>query len=392
MSRSLTYALSGLLAVMMLVIQSLPADAQAPQKDKKEKNKLKVKVQIAILLDTSGSMEGLIHQARTQLWKIVNDFQHCKKNGKRPELEVALYEYGKSSLPVTDGYLRQIVPFTKDLDLLSEKLFELKTNGGQEYCGWVIDDAVKNLEWSDRKGDLKMIFIAGNEPFSQGQVDFRESCRLSIGRGVTVNTIHCGDEAEGIRGHWAEGATLGEGSFLNIDHNDVRPTPKTPYDKRLIELSIELNTTYVPYGNRTTREYFSRRQAAQDSNAEQAAPSVAAGRATTKGSSFYDNSKYDILDAIEKKNLELSEIPKDELPEDLQMLTPEKQKEYLETKRRARVKIQEEIAKLNQQRAEHLKIKAVEEGDAGAVHFDDAVLKAVRDQAQAKSFEYEQEN
>lgn len=388
MSRSLTFALSGLLAVMMLVIQSLPAGAHAPEKGKKAKNKSKVNVQIAILLDTSGSMEGLIHQARTQLWKIVNDFQNCKKKGKRPELEVALYEYGKSSLPVTEGYLRQIVPFTKDLDLLSEKLFELKTNGGQEYCGWVIDDAVKNLEWSDRKGDLKMIFIAGNEPFSQGSVDFRDSCRLSIGRGITVNTIHCGDEAEGVRGHWSEGAALGEGSFLNIDHNDIRPTPKTPYDKRLIELSIELNTTYVPYGNREARHYFRARQAEQDGNAAEAAPSVAAGRAATKGSSFYDNSKYDILDALEKKKVKLSDIPKDELPEALQKLTPEKQEAYLARKRDERVKLQKEIAKLNQQRTQHLKASA--EGDPTVVHFEDAVLKAVREQARAKSFEYQE--
>ena len=167
-------------------------------------------------------MEGLIHQARTQLWKIVNDFEHCRKNNRRPDLEVALYEYGKSSHPVTEHYLKQIVPFTGDLDILSEKLFELRTNGGQEYCGAVIHDAVLNLEWSKRPDDLKMIFIAGNEPFSQGPIDFRSSCRSAISNGITVNTIHCGSEDEGKRGFWAEGALLGEGQFLNINHNDVR--------------------------------------------------------------------------------------------------------------------------------------------------------------------------
>ena len=345
MTRSFAYALSSLLAVAMLVLQSLPADAQKPQKAKK---KDKSKVQIAILLDTSGSMEGLIHQARTQLWKIVNDFQHCEKKGKRPVLEVGLYEYGKSSLAVTEGYLRQIVPFTKDLDLLSEKLFELRTNGGQEYCGWVIDDAVRNLEWSDRKGDLKMIFIAGNEPFSQGKVDFRDSCRLAIGRGITVNTIHCGNESEGIRGHWQEGAALGEGEFLNIDHNDIRRTIKTPYDKRLIELSIELNTTYVPYGKESKRGYFLKRQAAQDKNAAEEAPAVAANRAAAKGSSYYQNAEYDLLDALAGNKVDLSEIPKDELPEDLRKLAPAEQKKYLEQKRDKRRELQQEITKLNE--------------------------------------------
>src|SRR5438045_3476712 len=34
----------------------------------------KPKIQMAVLLDTSNSMDGLIGQARTQLWKIVNEF------------------------------------------------------------------------------------------------------------------------------------------------------------------------------------------------------------------------------------------------------------------------------------------------------------------------------
>jgi Mg-chelatase subunit ChlD len=65
-------------------------------------------VQIAILLDTSGSMEGLIEQAKGQLWKIVNEFIAAKQNGQRPEVQVALYEYGKSSLAQSSGWIRRI--------------------------------------------------------------------------------------------------------------------------------------------------------------------------------------------------------------------------------------------------------------------------------------------
>ena len=95
-------------------------------------------VQIAILLDTSGSMEGLIEQAKSQLWKIVNEFINAKQNGQRPDLQVALYEYGKSSLSQASGWIRQIVPLTNDLDKISEELFALKTNGGDEYCGSIL--------------------------------------------------------------------------------------------------------------------------------------------------------------------------------------------------------------------------------------------------------------
>jgi len=90
------------------------------------------RIQLAILLDTSSSMSGLIDQAKTQLWRIVNEFATTRKEGKVPELQVALYEYGKSSLPANQGYMRMIVPLTTDLDKISEELFALQHNGGQE--------------------------------------------------------------------------------------------------------------------------------------------------------------------------------------------------------------------------------------------------------------------
>ena len=95
-------------------------------------------IQLALLLDTSGSMDGLIDQAKSQLWKIVNELATSKKDGQQIDLNVALYEYGKQSIPADEGYLRNIVPFTQDLDKISDELFKLKTNGGDEYCGKVI--------------------------------------------------------------------------------------------------------------------------------------------------------------------------------------------------------------------------------------------------------------
>ena len=167
-------------------------------------------VQMAILLDTSGSMSGLIDQARAELWAIVNEFIFAKRNGKAPELQVALYEYGKSSLPGTEGYIRMIGPFTTDLDKVSEELFALSTNGGSEYCGWVIKEATQALEWSSSPDDLKVIFIAGNEPFTQGPVDYRQACKATVSKGIVVNTIHCGPERTGIDDKWKDGALLAE--------------------------------------------------------------------------------------------------------------------------------------------------------------------------------------
>ncbi|MEA2489658.1 MAG: hypothetical protein QOH21_1450, partial [Acidobacteriota bacterium] len=176
-------------------------------------------IQVAILLDTSSSMDGLIDQARTQLWRVVNELATAKKQGASPDLQVALYEYGNDGLSAEKGYVRKVLPLTNDLDRVSEELFALKTNGGEEYCGKVIAEAVKGLDWSISNHDLKIIFIAGNEAFTQGSVDFRDSCKTAITRGIVVNTIFCGDQQSGIDTHWKDGADLADGRFTSIDQN-----------------------------------------------------------------------------------------------------------------------------------------------------------------------------
>ncbi|HSA24378.1 MAG TPA: vWA domain-containing protein, partial [Myxococcota bacterium] len=159
-------------------------------------------IQLAILLDTSSSMDGLINQARTQLWKVVNELLASRKAGQRPELQVAVFEYGNQGLSAQSGYIRLVTPLTSDLDRVSEALFALTTNGGDEYCGQVISVATEQLAWSPSPGDLKLVYIAGNEPFTQGGVDFRGAVKAAINRGIAVNTIHCGTYEEGVSSGW----------------------------------------------------------------------------------------------------------------------------------------------------------------------------------------------
>ena len=132
----------------------------------------KTKIQVAILLDTSGSMQGLIEQAKSRLWNIVNTLTTLKYKGETPEIEIALYEYGSYMLYKGD-YIRQITPLTVDLDLISKELFALTTSGSEEYCGTVIQRAVKELEWGQNEADMKLVYIAGNEEFTQGSVSYK---------------------------------------------------------------------------------------------------------------------------------------------------------------------------------------------------------------------------
>ena len=195
-------------------------------------------------------MDGLIDQAKSQLWKIVNEFIPARVHGRAPKLEVALFEYGNDGLSAESGHIRLVSQFTTDLDTLSEKLFALRTNGGREYCGHVIRDAVQRLAWSPAAEDLKLIFIAGNEPFTQGPVPYHEACEAAAGKGVVVNTIHCGDYQTGASTAWRDGALLAGGAYLNIDQNAPVVHIAAPQDDELAKLGVEINLTYIPYGTR----------------------------------------------------------------------------------------------------------------------------------------------
>jgi len=103
-------------------------------------------IMIALLLDTSNSMDGLIDQAKSQLWKIVNEVAAAKsEDGKQPNIKIALYEYGNDGLSSYEGYIRQVSALTEDLDVISEKLFSLSTNGGNEFCGQVIKNCLESI-------------------------------------------------------------------------------------------------------------------------------------------------------------------------------------------------------------------------------------------------------
>jgi len=269
-----------IIVLSILMLQAVPAEEAA--------GKIPVKavprIQIALLLDTSGSMSGLIDQAKAQLWKIVNEFVNVRKNGQRPELQVALFEYGNDSLPGKENWIRMILPLTDDLDKVSEELFALTTNGGQEYCGAVIQKAIDTLEWSDSNDDLKAVFIAGNEAFTQGGIDYRKACPAAIKKSIMINTIFCGPYRTGIQTHWQDGALLADGSYMNIDHNKKAVHIVAPQDKEIARLGLELNKTYIVYG-RAGREGAAR-QSKQDDNAAQVAGSSPVQRAVSKSSGY----------------------------------------------------------------------------------------------------------
>lgn len=335
-------------------------------------------VDIAILLDTSNSMDGLIDQAKSQLWTIINEFAAAKRHGLTPSLRVALFEYGNTSLPASEGYIRQVVPLTDDLDVLSEALFALTTNGGDEYCGQVIDEAIKRLDWTGELNAYKAIFIAGNEPFTQGPVDYTQSCAYAIQHGVIVNTIHCGDYDIGIEGMWRHGAQLAEGNYLNINQDQAVVQIETPQDTELIQLNIELNNTYLWYGKEGRAA--GARQMTQDKNARLLGLSSSSQRIAAKASSVYQNSRVDLVDAVNDEAVDLDAMEEAELPEAMKTMTEQQRRDFVKEHAEKRAEIQARIKDLSKQRdtyvAQERKRLAETEDDT----LGNAVVQSIREQ------------
>lgn len=364
-----------------LFINGASAHQNKPLPHPEDCPQIAASVDVALLLDTSNSMDGLISQAKSQLWTIVQQFARAEKHGLSPRLRVALFEYGNTNLPVSEGYLRQVVPLGDDLDVLSEALFALRTRGGDEYCGMVIDEALTRLDWSDKPGSYKAIFIAGNEPFTQGPVDHHAACHRSCEKGVLINTIHCGNRHEGVDGGWLRGAELGHGKFFNIDQDRAIVHIRCPQDDQIMRLNEELNGTYLWYGSQEKREYFFSNQKIQDSNAGLLSSSVAVSRSVTKSSKVYNNSGRDLVDAMVDDENILEKVPEDELPDNIRALSPEERAEFLEEMTAKRADLKAKIGKLAVEREAFLAAEQLKQADeTGGTTLGDAVVQAIRKQ------------
>ncbi|NOY41423.1 MAG: VWA domain-containing protein [Planctomycetes bacterium] len=359
----------------------------APNSEKSPFTGQRAAVDVAILLDTSNSMDGLISQAKSQLWTIVQQFAKAKKNGQTPILRVALFEYGNTGLPASEGYIRQAVPLTDDLDKLSEALFALTTNGGDEYCGQVINEAISRLDWSKEPNGYKAIFIAGNEPFTQGQVDYQQSCRRAIEQGIVVNTIHCGNNRQGIDGKWQHGAQLAEGEFFNIDQDRAVVHIKCPQDKIIIRLNAELNKTYLWYGTQAVQRHYKENQAVQDANASGLSEGAAVGRAIVKSSKSYSNRGRDLVDTVAEDESAMEELDEEALPAELKKMAPAERKAHVEKMAAERTNLQKKIKQLSLEREAYLaKEKKRLADETGTATLGDAVVSAIQRQLVKSGF------
>jgi hypothetical protein len=340
------------------------------------------KIQAAILLDVSNSMDGLIEQAKVQLWTMVNVMGKAKCNGETPQIEIALYEYGRDNNDLKKGYVKQITPFTSDLDNLSQKLFQLTTNGGQEYCGYVIHTSLNELKWDTISSNYKVIFISGNEDFLQGNISYTLACTEAKNKGVIVNTIYCGDRLQGIKEHWNLLGECGNGSFTNIN-SDAKPEDiPTPYDSTLITLNNKLNATYIYYGaaGKGKKEL----QGSMDVANLTVNSYAGVNRAVAKASpGTYKNSTWDLVDAKEDDKKILDKVDFKTLPDSLQKKSKAELEVMVNQKSKERAGIQKEMQDVNTKREVYIAAEKIKKAKAGnnSQTLESEVEKIIREQA-----------
>jgi hypothetical protein len=317
------------------------------------------KIQAAILLDVSNSMDGLIEQAKAQLWNMVSVMGKVKCENGQPKIEIAIYEYGRDDNDAAKGYVKQITGFSSDLDNISQELFKLTTNGGEEYCGHAIHTSLKELEWDSQSSNYKVIFIAGNEDFLQGNISYTQACTEAKKKGVIVNTIYCGNKNTGIKEHWNLAGECGNGDYTNIDPNAAYKEIETPYDSKLFLLNNKLNGTYISYGSGGARKLNA--QASVDEMNFKMDKSVAAKRVGVKGySNLYSNESWDMVDAYAIDSTEfMKKVDKKTLADSLKNKSTEEIKKVVKAKTAERAAIQKEILSVSAQRETYISAERV---------------------------------
>jgi len=344
-------------------------------------------IDLVICLDTSGSMNGLIASAKQKLWAIVNELALARP---RPNLRVGLYHYGNDGLDAETGWVKQLCPLTSDLDEVYGKLFELKTNGGTEYVARVVRAATEQLAWSGQKNALRIIVVAGNEPATQDEKTnpLESVCKAAAGKGIIINTIFCGAEAEGRNTGWADAARWADGRYAAIDQQGGTVVIQTPYDAKIAELGTELNKTYVAYGARGKAGQAAQR--AQDANAASVNAPAAAQRAVAKAGGLYRNAGWDLVDAVAEKRVDLATVDTEDLPAEMQDMTPEQRKEHIAQLAAQRAEVQKQIHDLNAKREAYVRAEMEKKGLGEGSAFDAALRTAVREQAAGKDFHFEE--
>ena len=374
-----------LLIALLATNSLLVATDETPSAESKSKpnDKPSSMIQVAILLDTSGSMKGLVDQARIQIWNVVNELSAASRNDGPSELQVAVYQFGAERLSKSSGYIKRVLDFSDDLDEVSRALFSLQVGGGVELCGEVIRQSTDDLQWNPQAG-YRAIFIAGNEAFDQGKTSFGSTLPRLMQKNIKVNTIYCrwNKAKPGEDVLWKYAANIGSGAYSMINHNRKMTELKTPYDAEFRTLNKRMNESFVWYGKDAQKHM--KNQIAQDANARKMSNSAFAARMSAKIGHLYKHVHSDLVDALQHGHLKAESMPESLMPSNLRKMSAKDRMVYLKSKIADREKVRRDMATVISKR--NAWIAANSKTDEAKDTWGAALLTAVKGQLKESGF------
>lgn len=344
----------------------------------------KPRIEVCFVLDTTGSMGGLIEGAKQKIWSIANEMISAQPT---PELKLGLIGYRDRG----DEYVVKSFSLTDDIDAIYGHLREFQAGGGgdaPESVNEALDEAIHKMPWSSDSKVLKIIFLVGDAPphmdYPNGP-KYPDLCREAAKKDLIINTIQCGEMAE-TKPIWQEIAKLSEGSYVGISQSGNVAVISTPMDKELSRLNERIGATLIPYGDSKLQaevhaKYAMAASAPVSAMADRLSYNSKTGK-TVQG-------RGELVDALNDKRLKLEEIDQKQLPTELQKLDRDELQKRIAKTRDERADLQKQIVEVSKKReayiqSENKRLAAEGKGDA----FDQKVGETLRGQAAKKGITY----
>ncbi len=305
-------------------------------------------VEVAFVLDTTGSMSGLIDNAKRKIWSIATTIADANPDA---EVRMALVAYRD----IGDEYVTRKFELTTDIQGLYAELLKFRASGGGDWAESVneaLDTAITKLNWSQEKEVRRIVFLVGDAPphmdYAQDR-KYPEVLKDAKARGIIVNAVQAGPARDTER-FWREIAQLGDGKYIPIPQDGgVALIIETPYDREILELQIRLNRTVLPYGKRAQQMRVQERLDNVAAAPQSTATDIAVYRSKIRKPDVVSTDG-DLVSDTASGRVKLDAIPEAELPENLQKLDPSARKAEVEKQSRERKALDEKLSALVKQR------------------------------------------
>jgi Mg-chelatase subunit ChlD len=346
-------------------------------------------VDVVFVLDTTGSMSGLIQTAKEKIWSIATTMASAQPS---PDIRIGLVAYRDRG----DAYVTRIVDLSSDLDSVYATLMDFQADGGgdgPESVNAALYDAVHKMSWSQRDQAYQVIFLIGDAPPHmdyQDDVKYPAILASAAENGIIVNTIQCGNMPTTVT-PWTQIASLGNGSFFQVDQAGSAVAYTTPFDDEIAALSARLDGTRLYYGSEEEQVKMAAKVAATDKLEAGASLASRARRGVFNASVGGRTNllgENELVDAIASGTVTLEEIDADALPAALKPMAAEEQKVYVAALAEERTELQRQIRTLSAGRDDYL-AKKVDEAGGLKDSLDQKLYDAVKEQGGKVGFEYE---